>query len=208
VCHEFHQPATVLATNAIPVNVVRSVCHRRRQFQTRWNRAAGKRPFNSILNIMIEPQETSARGGTWVIVQFLLMTAWLAAAPIWRGQWSGWLTPAIGSVLFALGAWIGLRGVLDLGANRTAYPRPRDDARLITHGIYGRVRHPLYAAMIALGFAWALLWGSFPALALAAVQIPFFDAKARREERWLRSRFSGYANYARKVKRFIPGLYL
>ena len=35
----------------------------------------------------------------------------------------------------------------------------------------------------------------------------FFDRKARREERWLRSRFPKYAAYERRVRRFIPGIY-
>jgi len=58
-----------------------------------------------------------------------------------------------------------------------------------------------------IGFAWALFWRSAPALLLAIVQLPFFDLKARREEQWLRSRFFGYADYAGRVKRFLPGIY-
>ena len=69
------------------------------------------------------------------------------------------------------------------------------------------MRHPLYLSVIVLGFAWALLWRSWPALALAVAQVPFFDAKARSEEHWLRERFPGYADYARRAKRFIPGIY-
>ena len=151
--------------------------------------------------------DTTARGGIWVVAQFVLMIAGLAAGPIWRAQWPGWLTLAAGIVLLLVGAWLGLRGKRDLGAHRTPFPQPKLDGQLITTGIYARLRHPLYASVIALGFAWALLWRSWPALGLAVAQIPFFDAKARREERWLRARFRGYAAYVRRVKRFIPGLY-
>jgi protein-S-isoprenylcysteine O-methyltransferase Ste14 len=35
----------------------------------------------------------------------------------------------------------------------------------------------------------------------------FFDAKARHEERWLLRQFPEYDSYARRVRRFIPGLY-
>jgi protein-S-isoprenylcysteine O-methyltransferase Ste14 len=68
------------------------------------------------------------------------------------------------------------------------------------------VRHPLYASVIALGFGWALLWRSGPALALAVAQTVFFHAKARFEERLLRERFAEYADYARRVPRFLPRL--
>lgn len=149
----------------------------------------------------------TSRGTAWVLLQFTLMFALLAAAPLWRGQWSGGWTLLPGVVLLAMAAWVGIRGARDLGKHRTAFPRPKDDTRLVTTGIYARVRHPLYLAVIALGFAWALLWQSWPALALAAAQVPFFDAKARREERWLRERFPDYAGYARRVQRLIPGVY-
>lgn len=151
--------------------------------------------------------DTASRGSPWVVAQFALMVAGLAAGPIWRAPRSGWLAFAMGIALLLVGAWLGLRGKRDLGSQRTPFPRPKDDAQLVTTGIYARLRHPLYAAVIALGFAWALLWQSWPALALAALQIFFFDAKARREERWLRERFPNYAAYAQRVKRFIPGLY-
>ena len=143
----------------------------------------------------------------WVVVQFALMFALLAAGLLWRAQWSGWGTWVLGGALLVLGAWTGLRGTRDLGQHRTPFPRPKEEGQLITTGIYARVRHPLYLSVIALGFAWALLWRSWPALSLAVLQALFFDGKARREERWLRERFSHYNDYARRVKRFIPGLY-
>jgi protein-S-isoprenylcysteine O-methyltransferase Ste14 len=135
------------------------------------------------------------------------MFALLATGPVWRAQWQGGWNWSAGGALLLLGAWLGIRGDRDLGAHRTPFPRPKDNADLVTSGIYARVRHPLYAAVIALGMAWALLWRSEPALVLAVVQVPFFDAKARREERWLRERFAGYDEYAKRVQRFIPGLY-
>lgn len=148
-----------------------------------------------------------SRGTTWVVVQFVLMFALLASGPVWRAQWAGWWPWLPGGVLLLIGAWAGLSGERALGAHRTPFPRPKDDSQLITTGIYAHVRHPLYVAVLALGFAWALLWRSWPALALALVQVGFFDAKARREERWLRERHAEYAAYALRVKRFVPGIY-
>jgi protein-S-isoprenylcysteine O-methyltransferase Ste14 len=42
---------------------------------------------------------------------------------------------------------------------------------------------------------------------LALLQAVLLDAKARREERWLREKFPDYDRYAEKVCRLIPGLY-
>lgn len=156
---------------------------------------------------MSAAQPKSDRGTGWVVAQFSLMFAVLVAGPLWRAQWSGWWSWALGGGLLLLGAWAGVRGERDLGRHRTPFPRPKDDGQLVTTGIYARMRHPLYLAVIALGFAWALFWSSTPALVTAILQVPFFDAKARREERWLRERFSGYEDYQRRAARFIPGLY-
>jgi protein-S-isoprenylcysteine O-methyltransferase Ste14 len=54
---------------------------------------------------------------------------------------------------------------------------------------------------------WALIWRSWPALLAALALAPFFDAKARVEERWLREQFADYAGYTRRVRRFIPWVY-
>jgi protein-S-isoprenylcysteine O-methyltransferase Ste14 len=44
-------------------------------------------------------------------------------------------------------------------------------------------------------------------LAVSLSLAVFFDAKARREELWLRQQFPDYDRYARQVRRFIPWVY-
>ena len=80
--------------------------------------------------------------------------------------------------------------MLVLGKNRTPYPQPRADSELIQHGIYARVRHPLYTSVMLASLGWAMIWQSAAAFGAALVLIPFFHAKARREERWLGEQFS------------------
>jgi protein-S-isoprenylcysteine O-methyltransferase Ste14 len=69
------------------------------------------------------------------------------------------------------------------------------------------VRHPIYTGIVLGALGWALAWLSVAGAAYAALLAVFFDRKARREERWLRSRFPDYAAYAHRVRRFIPGIY-
>jgi protein-S-isoprenylcysteine O-methyltransferase Ste14 len=52
-----------------------------------------------------------------------------------------------------------------------------------------------------------LIWGSGLALVLAAVLAVFLDAKARREEAWLKEVYPEYTIYAQQVKRLVPGVY-
>ena len=75
------------------------------------------------------------------------------------------------------------------------------------HGIYSVMRHPLYTSVMLASLGWALLWQSGPALVAALLLAPFFDAKARREERWLAERFPDYGDYQRRVARFLPWIY-
>ncbi len=78
---------------------------------------------------------------------------------------------------------------------------------LVQHGIYARLRHPLYTAVFCAVLGWSLVWQSWPALAFSLALGVFFDAKARREESWLREKFPEYPDYERRVRRFIPWIY-
>ena len=146
----------------------------------------------------------AARGGWWVVAQSILMLAAVGLAVLFPGDWTRPPVLAVGGVLFVVGGYFGIAGVMVLGRNRTPFPHPRKDSQLIQHGIYARVRHPLYTSVMLASLGWALLWQSVAAFIAALTLIPFFHAKARREERWLTQVFSGYADYARRVPRFLP----
>lgn len=159
-----------------------------------------------------EPLSTRAgfaeRGGWWVISQALLMISVAVLGPVYPAEEApGWRRWSGAGALGGLGAALGIAGGLRLGRSRTAFPRPLEACRLVTTGIYGWVRHPLYASLIFLGFAWSVGWGSLWAAVAALAQVVFFFAKAKREEAWLRERFPAYEAYSRRVKRFIPGIW-
>jgi len=124
------------------------------------------------------------------------------------GQWvSGVVLAVVGWLMFSLGGLVGVLGVIHLGRARTAFPRPLEETRLVTSGIYGWVRHPLYSSVLAASVGWGIIWASVTALTLAGVLAVFLDAKARREERWLKEVFPEYANYSKRVRRLVPGVY-
>jgi protein-S-isoprenylcysteine O-methyltransferase Ste14 len=89
----------------------------------------------------------------------------------------------------------------------TVFPRPREGAMLADTGVYRRVRHPVYGAVLLIALGWSLVespLGLLPTAALAVV----FDLKARVEEAWLEERFPGYSQYRdRTTRRFVPGVY-
>ena len=151
-------------------------------------------------------QRFVARGGLWVLAQSVLMTGVIVCGVRFHGDWSRINLVALGAVGFVIGGYFGIVGVIDLGRNRTPFPVPLDSARLIQTGIYARVRHPLYTGVMFACLGWAGIWQSVPSFVIAWLTVMFFNAKARREERWLQERFSEYADYAKRVPRFIPRL--
>ena len=147
---------------------------------------------------------SNAASIAWVFAQMLLLAALAIIAPWRRGHWPPALSFGLGAVLMLYAAWTGLSGVRHLGRNRTPLPEPRAGGELVTTGIYARLRHPLNASMMAMGFGWALLWSSPAGLALALAFTLFLHAKTRLEEKLLRARFAGYGDYARRVPRYLP----
>jgi protein-S-isoprenylcysteine O-methyltransferase Ste14 len=147
------------------------------------------------------------RGGTWVLLQWVLMGGALVAGPLWRDDWEGNVSRWVAAVLWVAGSVFGIAGAVQLGRHRTIFPEPMPGSRLVRHGIYGLVRHPLYTSVISLSLAWALGWRSVPTLILALATVVFLDAKARHEEGRLRQVFPDYDDYARRVKRLVPFLY-
>ena len=146
-------------------------------------------------------------GGIWVVAQMLAMLAVLVLAPLSAAEDSPVPHRSIGFGLLGLSAAIAIAGTLTLGRNLSPHPKPHARTTLVRHGIYGWVRHPLYLSLLLAAFGWALLWQSLAALVAALVLAFVLDAKSRVEERWLRKQFPAYDDYAREVRRFVPGIY-
>ena len=146
------------------------------------------------------------RGGGWVLGQGVLMLAVALLAIVFHGHWTK-LAIVVGAVLLFVGGAVGLAGAIVLGRNLTPFPKPIDQSPLVQQGVYALMRHPLYTSVVLAAVGWALLWQSWPALAAALVLVPFLDAKASQEERWLMEKSPEYAEYQKRVRRFIPWVY-
>jgi protein-S-isoprenylcysteine O-methyltransferase Ste14 len=150
-----------------------------------------------------------SRGGLWVLAQVPLMLL-AGVIPVYFGN--GQLTPVDSLAWF--GAWITAAGALliawsfvRLGKALTPYPRPLAGARLRQNGPYQFMRHPIYSGVVLASLGWAVWLLSVDGIFCALLLGIFFDRKARREENWLRQQYADYADYAHRVKKFIPGIY-
>ncbi len=114
-----------------------------------------------------------------------------------------------GAIFVALWLWLFYRSHADLGTNWSVSLELREDHRLITNGVYARVRHPMYTSLFCHAAAQGLLlanWIAGPAMLVAFTQM--FLARFTREERMMREKFGeDYAGYSARTKRLVPGIW-
>ena len=146
----------------------------------------------------------ASRGGWWVVGQTSLMVAVVLLGALQPGPWSSRISGALGGAFMAMAGTLGIWGARALGRNTTAFPKPREGGALVQNGPYAIVRHPLYSSVILGSLGWGLMVASIPSLAATAVLTAFLNAKAAREERWLRATYPDYDAYARRVRRLVP----
>jgi protein-S-isoprenylcysteine O-methyltransferase Ste14 len=118
----------------------------------------------------------------------------------------GTLVSSLGLVLFIAGWWI---MTLALRENAFASPAVRlQEERhhtVVDSGVYGVVRHPLYAGTLPLMVGMPLWLESYAAALLAVVPIGTLVVRILIEERFLRRELKGYDAYMKKVRyRLIP----
>lgn len=157
-------------------------------------------------------RQHSAQDWRWIGAQIAMFATGLAGGAIeylalGRGYvlLSGVVSTLAGMLVLGLAALTLSKSARDLDSNLTAAPTPVDNGRLVDSGIYSRVRHPMYTGVLLWMLGWSLVFGSWLALAITLLLVPFLHAKSRHEEALLRDRYSGYTDYTRRVRnRFIP----
>lgn len=118
----------------------------------------------------------------------------------------GPLISAAGLVLFIIGWWIMAQA---LRANPFASPavRHQEERHHVTvdRGLYGVVRHPMYAGAVLFFVSMPLWLESYAATVLALVTVVLIVVRIRVEERFLERELPGYEAYTRRVRyRLIP----
>jgi protein-S-isoprenylcysteine O-methyltransferase Ste14 len=83
-----------------------------------------------------------------------------------------------------------------------------DNQSVVSTGMYGVVRHPMYAGALLLMLGIPLALGSIWSSPLILVTIGVLIWRISDEENFLRAHLTGYTEYCQKVKfRLIPGIY-
>jgi len=135
-----------------------------------------------------------------------LATSWLDFADYYLPLWGDRVTVAAGGVIFAAAIVLLWRSHADLGRNWSFRLETQADQTLVTQGVYGRIRHPMYAAHLLWGIGQMILvhnWVAGPAFLLGFV--PLYLYRAPQEERMMLEIFrNDYQNYMERTGGILP----
>jgi len=123
----------------------------------------------------------------------------------WSPQFPLWIRIA-GALLLALALFMVFEALRE---NTFAAPvvkmQKERGQKVISTGMYGVVRHPMYAGAVLLFISTPLLLGSIYGLALGLLLIITIAARSVGEEAMLKQELEGYSDYMKRVKwRIIP----
>lgn len=140
-------------------------------------------------------------GGFFIPIVYAA-TNWLDFANYSLPAWAGWL----GVLLAAAAVFVFWRAHADLGVNWSPTLEIREKHELITRGIYGVIRHPMYASQWLLVIAQPLLLQNWIAGFLnLLIFIPFYALRVKAEEQLMIENFGEqYETYIQKVGAVVP----
>tara|TARA_Y100001933_G_scaffold174526_1_gene173081 strand:- start:47 stop:520 length:474 start_codon:yes stop_codon:yes gene_type:complete len=88
----------------------------------------------------------------------------------------------------------------DLGKSLSPMPRPNENSKLITIGIYSTIRHPMYYSLIIISFCLFIKSFTIYNLILSVVLTLIISNKIKIEEKYLTKKFNKYTLYKKEVK--------
>ena len=136
----------------------------------------------------------------------MFLAAFIAAGLNYRLQWivlPAWV-PWAAAVLFLL-AYLMYAEVLRENAYLSRTIEVQSGQKVIDTGLYGVVRHPMYAATLLLFLAMPFVLGSLISFLIMLCYIPLIAKRMKNEEAVLLKGLPGYGDYMKKVRyRVIP----
>ena len=143
-------------------------------------------------------------------IGFFVPLIWVASPAFSFAEFPPFTGPLVAGVM-CLGIGLGLfyRSHADLGTNWSITLEVHEQHRLITQGVYRRIRHPMYLALALYSVGQALVipnWVAGPSNLIAFAIL--FALRFRVEERMMIEAFGAeYAAYSARTNRLIPGVW-
>ena len=107
---------------------------------------------------------------------------------------------SLGILIILIAFIIILVSIKDLGRNLSPFPRPINNSKLVTKGIYRFTRHPMYYSLIFISFGVFVTKLSIYYLFLSTSLGLIIKFKIALEEQYLNNKFNNYLIYKNEVK--------
>jgi len=153
-------------------------------------------------------RETGLLGLAWA--GFFIPLIWIASTVFSFAEYPLRAAPlACGIACLAAGLWLFYRSHADLGTNWSVTLELREQHRLITQGVYRRIRHPMYTALFLYSIGQMLAlpnWVAGPSNLLAFGIL--FAGRVGNEEAMMHERFGDeYQAYSARKQRLAPWIW-
>ena len=106
----------------------------------------------------------------------------------------------LGILIIIIALIIILVSIKDLGRNLSPFPRPINNSKLVTSGIYRFMRHPMYYSLIFISIGVFIIKLSIYYLFLTISLALVIKFKIALEEKYLMNKFKNYLLYKNEVK--------
>jgi protein-S-isoprenylcysteine O-methyltransferase Ste14 len=143
-------------------------------------------------------------------IAFFLPLLWVAAPVLAFADYPLHPVPLLaGTLCLAFALWLFHRSHADLGANWSITLEVRENHRLVTEGLYRRVRHPMYLALLIYSAGQALVLPNYlVGPSYGAAMALLFALRVGPEERMMLEVFgSDYEAYMQRTRRLVPGVW-
>ena len=164
----------------------------------------------SLLEHRLQAKETEAEQSMVIKCSGLMfLVGFVLAGLNFRFGWISlprWVTVA-GTVLFLL-SYVLYAEVLRENTWLSRTIEVQENQTVVDTGLYGIVRHPMYAVTVVLFLSMPLVLGSLPTLLVFCFYPALIVKRIRNEETVLERDLQGYKAYQEKVKyRLFPGIW-
>ncbi len=161
----------------------------------------------ALLQKRLQNKETqTAQKGVVALSGLMFLAGFVVAGLDFRFGWV--VLPKAVSVIAAvvfLAGYALYAEVLRENAYLSRTVEVQEGQKVIDTGLYGVVRHPMYAATLLMFLSMPLVLGSVIALVIFLIYPVVIAVRIRNEEQVLREGLPGYADYQKRVKyRLVP----
>lgn len=136
-------------------------------------------------------------------IVYLLNPQWMAWSKIGLPEWARWSGFGLGLIDVGLIYWL----FTSIGSGITPVSATRKEHKLVTHGIYRWVRHPLYTVGSLLYVSFGLMSDNWFIILMGIVAFIAMAIRTPKEEANLIEKFGDeYREYMKRTGRFLPRL--